>query len=118
MRAVRFALVAEPVVEPHAARDGPATIGVDAAPGVKALRSSEGWSATRAAIAIALGQASHGPTEVHVPVVLETHVAVEVHRILEPQPGRVPGLPVVAVDLGPPVNAARISERQSRPGAP
>jgi hypothetical protein len=45
-------------------------------------------------------------------------VAIEVQRVLEPRPRGVPCLPVVTVQLGPAVNAARVPEAQRSPGAP
>src|SRR4029079_15827803 len=53
-----------------------------------------------------------------VPIVVEAHVAIEVQRILETGSRRVPRLPMVAVDLSPTIDAARVAEAQRGPGAP
>src|SRR5690606_14710728 len=78
----------------------------------------QGRAAARAAVAEALAEAGEGRARVHVPVVGDSHVGVEVHRALQPDPGGVPGLPVVAVDLEPAVDAALVAEAERGPGAP
>lgn len=53
-----------------------------------------------------------------VPVVVQADLAVDVDGVLEPQPGRVPALPVVPVELRPPEEPPRVPEAEGRPGAP
>src|SRR5204863_1954012 len=75
-------------------------------------------AAARAAVAIARGEMPEGAAGVNVPVVPKAQMTVEIHRVLEPCTRRIPRLPMIAVQLRPIVNPARVPEGERGPRAP
>src|SRR5205823_7058414 len=117
-RPARAPLVTVVEVEPHAAGERAPAVRVDAAPRIEPHRLAERRTAARAAIAIARREVREGVAEVNVPIVEQAHMAIEVHRVLEPRARRIPLLPVIAVDLRPAIDTVSILETQRRPRAP
>src|SRR5207302_9383909 len=99
-----LAFVSVPEVDPHPAGHDATAVGVHPSPRIEAPRSADRRPAASATIAVARGEVAEPAAKGYVPVVQQPHVSVEIQRVLEARAGRVPRLPVIAVDLRPAVH--------------
>ena len=114
----RNAAVVEPQVHPYPAETIWRLSVLRPPHGENDARLSEQRTAARASIAVARRELAERSAEMGVPVVHESHVAVEIHGVLEARSRGVERLPVVAVELRPSIDAARALEGEGAPRAP
>src|SRR5687767_5422193 len=109
IRAARFPLIPPRQVHPETAGYGLAAVGIEPAPWEEPARLPEKRPAACTPVAIARGQPVHRSTEVDVPVVEQSHVTVEVQRVLKTRAGGIPRFPVISVHLRPTPCLVRIA---------